>query len=149
MRAAEAVAREGLAARRAPDARARRARRRLVLARNRPPRLDARAPDRAVQAPDDVRDPLAARRHRREPRAALPLEARPRPRRPAPQPGPALVDRRLVRGRRSRHHPRLVRADLLHRLDGRANPRRPAEPPLPPPAAALARLLLAQPRRGD
>src|ERR671931_531401 len=63
MRAAEAVAREGLAARRAPDARARRPRRRLVLARNRPPRLDARAPDRAVQAPDDVRDPLAALRH--------------------------------------------------------------------------------------
>ncbi len=30
-------------------------------------------------------------------------------------------------------------ADVLHRLDGRADPRRPAQPALPPPAAALAR----------
>ena len=41
----------------------------------------------------------------------------------------------------------LVRADLLHRLDGRADARRPAQPPLPPPPAAVARLLRAQPRR--
>ena len=41
----------------------------------------------------------------------------------------------------------LLRPDLLHRLDRRAHARRPAQPPLPPSAAALARLLRAQPRR--
>ncbi len=38
-------------------------------------------------------------------------------------------------------------ADVLHRLDGRADPRRPPQPALPPPPAALARLLRAEPRR--
>ena len=42
-----------------------------------------------------------------------------------------------------------VRADVPHRLDRRADPRRPAQQALPPPAAALARLLRAQPRRRD
>ena len=42
-----------------------------------------------------------------------------------------------------------ARADVLHGLDGRAHPRRPAQQALPPPAAALARLLRAQPRRRD
>ena len=51
--------------------------------------------------------------------------------------------RRRERGRRRL----LLRADLLHRLDGRADARRPPQPPLPPPAAALARLLRAEPRR--
>ena len=40
-------------------------------------------------------------------------------------------------------------ADVLHGLDGRAHPRRPAQHALPPPAAALARLLRAQPRGRD
>ena len=44
---------------------------------------------------------------------------------------------------------RELRADVLHRLDGRAHPRRPARPALPPPAAPVARLLRAQPRRRD
>ncbi len=44
---------------------------------------------------------------------------------------------------------RRLRADVLHRLDGRADPGRPAQPALPPSAAALARLLRAEPRRRD
>ena len=40
-------------------------------------------------------------------------------------------------------------ADVLHGLDGRADPGRPPQHALPPPAAALARLLRAQPSRGD
>ena len=42
-----------------------------------------------------------------------------------------------------------LRADVLHRLDRRTDPRRPTEPPLQAPAAPLARLLRAEPRRRD
>ena len=82
--------------------------------------------------------------------AALPGEARDRRRHP--QAGPARAhDRR----RRSSSSPASLNlghergADVLHGLDGRAHPRRPAQHALPPPAAALARLLRAQPRRRD
>ena len=57
------------------------------------------------------------------------------------------LDRRRVPRRRPPRHRVLVRPDVLHRLDGRADARRPPQPSLPPPAAALARLLRAQPRR--
>ena len=40
-----------------------------------------------------------------------------------------------------------VRADVLHRLDRRADAGRPPQPSVPAPPAALARLLRAQPRR--
>ena len=42
-----------------------------------------------------------------------------------------------------------LRRDVLHGLGRRADPRRPAQPALRPPAEALARLLRAQPRRRD
>ena len=44
---------------------------------------------------------------------------------------------------------RLVGADVLHRLDRRADPRRPAAEAVPAPAAPLARLLRAQQGRRD
>ena len=56
-------------------------------------------------------------------------------------------DRRPLRRRRASRPRVQLGADVLHRLDGRADPRRPAQPALPAPAAALARLLRAQPRR--
>ena len=65
------------------------------------------------------------------------------------QHAPARLVRRRVRRRRRARDPLHLRADLLHRLDGRADARRPAQPALPAPAAAVARLLRAEPRRRD
>ena len=116
---------------------------------DRPPRHDACQADEAVQAAHRPRAPVAAGGHRDRPRAAV-------PRRPGGQPGHREGRHAHARDRRDRvprgRDPQLarrLRADLLHRLDGRADPGRPAQPPLPPPAAALARLLRAEPGRRD
>ena len=119
------------------------------MAANRPPGLHARPPDRAVQAPDDARRRVAAGGHADRARPAVPRQARARRRDPATATSTRSRHRRPVRGRRAREHGHERRADLLHRLDRRADPRRPPEQALPPPPGALARLLRAQPRRRD
>ena len=113
-------------------------------------RLDGALPARAaLQGAHGARDRLAARRHRRLARAAVPR--RPHGRRGR---GTATPARSAGSSPRSSRAGALgialqLRADLLHRLDRRADARRPAQPPLPPPAAAVARLLRAEPRRRD
>ena len=57
--------------------------------------------------------------------------------------------RRPLPRRRHRGPRRHLGADLLHRLDGRADPGRPPQPALQAPRPPLARLLRAQPRRRD
>ena len=111
---------------------------------------DARAPDRAVQGAHRARDLLPPARDGRLAAAALPREARDRPRHP--DAGRAarcwiVVGLFVLAGHRRDR--RFRGADVLHRLDGRAHPRRPAQHALPPPPAPLARLLRAQPRRRD
>ena len=119
------------------------------MAPNGPARLDARAAGRPLQAPDDAGHRLAARGDGHGARPALPRQGRARRgRRQERLPAARARGGRVPRGRRAQPR-RLVRADVLHRLDGRAHPRRPPQQPLPPPAAPLARLLRTQPRRRD
>ena len=101
----------------------------------------------AVQGTRRARARLPAHRDARRARASVPGEACDRRRHRKGGSHSARLDRRRVR----RHGPRLPwrerRADVLHRVDGRARPRRSPQQPLPPPPAPLARLLRAQPRR--
>ena len=119
------------------------------MAANRPPRHDSRPPRRAVQAPDRPGDHLASRCHGDRSRPAVPRGPRDRQRDREERPARADGHRRALRHRRP-PEPRNERgADVLHGLDRRADPGRPPKHALPPPAAALARLLRAQPRGRD
>ncbi len=140
--------REGAPARLASDARRPGRGRRLVVGADEAPPAGALPPRPPVPRTDAARGRLAARGDGGRPGAAVP--GRPRRRRGEARQHPCagVARRRLRRRRRARHRLRL-RADLLHRLDGRADARRPPQRPLPAPAAALARLLRAQPGRGD
>ncbi len=113
---------------------------------------DQASPDRALPARAPLppahraRGRLAAGRDRGVARPAGLDRARRRRREPW-QRRLARPDRGALRRRQHRRHRLLLRPDVLHRLDGRAHARRPAQPCLQPPAAPLARLLRAQPRR--
>ena len=118
------------------------------MAAHRAPHLDPRPARDPLQAADDACDRHAPCGDAHLARAALPREARARRRNPR---------RRLQATRRGRHRlhrsrraqlAHEQRADLFHGLDRGAHPRRPARQALPPPAAAVARLLRAEPRWG-
>src|SRR5262249_23717398 len=136
----------GLAARLASRAAARRQGRRLVVGGDEAaPRhaLPARA---AVQGADVDPDRLASRRDPPAPPPPPVLVGGGGRRGPSPPAACARLDRRRLRRRRWARDRLLLRADLLHRLDRRADARRPPQPPLPASAAPVARLLRAQPR---
>ena len=136
-----------LAARRASDDAARRRRARLVVARDAAQDPLPRALHEALSAPDDPRDRLAPPRDCDVPDPAVPDALRDRRRSPQGRPPPP-DDHRHPDDRSGARQPRdRCTADVLHRLDRRADPRRPSQRPLPTSAAPLARLLRAQPRR--
>ena len=108
---------------------------------------DARDARRAVQAPDGARAHLAARRHgdrARPARTSRSSRSTTASRQDDLHALTIIVALFVVAGVLNLGDER--RADVLHGLDGRADPRRPAQHALPPPAAAVARLLRAQPR---
>ena len=109
--------------------------------------LDARPAGGAVPAADRPRRRLASRRDPDRARAAAPGQVRHRRRDQQGRRRGAHGHRRALRRRRPRQPLRERGADLLHRLDGRADPRRPAQQALRPPPAPLARLLRAEPGR--
>ena len=116
---------------------------------DRPSHGDPRATHRALQTADGARAGLAPGGDGHRTGAALPGQARDRRRHHRSRPARAHDHRRPLHLHRHAE-PRDERcADVLHRLDGRAHSRRPAQHALPPPAAALARLLRAQPRGRD
>ena len=141
---------EGLAAPSAPDAGRQREGAGLVL-----------APDGQASAHAGTSSSLPTRAGR-----LWPCSRCWRPRRPASLlrfSAKLAIDRGITQGRHARardHRDRLprgragelgdrLRRELLHRLGGRAHPRRPAPQAVRAPAAALARLLRAQPHRRD
>ena len=142
--------REGLAARQPPDGTARRAGRRLVLATHPPPARDARPADAPLPRAHAALARRAAARDRDGACAAVPREVRGRRRHPPGRPdascGGSSAPSSLAGLLNWGHE---LRADLPHGLGRRADPRRPAQPALRPPAAPLARLLRAQPRGRD
>ena len=92
---------------------------------------------------------LPARRDGHRARSAVPREGRDRPGHRGRRHADAHLDRDRLPRRRRPQLGHVDGADLLHGLGRRADPHRPAQEALPPPAAALARLLRAQPRRRD
>ena len=107
--------------------------------------LPPRAPLPAADRPRDRARSLAATAASLAPPVIDRPRRRRRPATATPAPLASLVVVFVAASMRRRRV--LLRPDLLHGLDGRADARRPPQPPLPPPAAALARLLRAQPRR--
>ena len=116
------------------------------------PGPQAPRPDRAALAlplagARDVR--LARGRDRRRARAGAAGQAGHRRGDPAPRRRRARFDRRAVPGLGDRLRGRHLCADLPRRLGRPARAPGPARPPVRPPAAAVDRLLLAQPGRRD
>ena len=132
-----------------PHARARRAGRRLVLAPHAPADRAALAADAAVSRAHRLVGPLAPHGNGDGARAALSREGRARRRRRERDRNADLHRRRHLRRRRPRELRHDVRRDVPHGLGRRADSRRPPHPAVRPPAAALARVLRAQPRRRD
>ena len=120
--------------------------RRLVLGGDEAAREGALPARPALPGAGAALDRLTARRDRGGTRSADPHRRRRRHDHEQAHRQPRLAGGRV---RRDQHRRRrvLLRADLLHGLGRGAHACRPAEPPLPPPAAAVARLLRAQPRR--
>ena len=152
--------REGLAARRPLDARARRQGRGLVLATHAAPLGNAGALRPPLQGPHRLLRGLASRRNSDRARAALPVEVRRRRRNPPTRPDEAVVDRRRVPPRRAPQLGHELRADVSHGLGGRADPCGSPQRSLRTFAAPVAWLLRAKPggradqppderRRGD
>ena len=141
--------REGPPAGQPPDARRQADGRRLVVAADEAPPARALPARAAVSRAHAARDRVAARRDGGLTRRRRTWSAGPSTR-------CAAATRTCSSGSSPRSSPPGVlgvalqlRPDLLHRLDRRADAGRPAQRPLPPPAAALARLLRAEPRRRD
>ena len=119
------------------------------MATHRAASLDARPAGGPLQAPDAARTRVSSGGDADCARPALPRKARHRRRHPEAG-RPRADDRcRVLRPRRSAEPRDERRADVLHGLDGRADPGRLAQHALPASAEALARLLRAKPRRRD
>ena len=102
---------------------------------------------RSVQAPDGARTGIAAHSDADGPHSSVLGEGRHRPRHLQRRPRCAQPGRAALPGRRDRKLGRNLRADLLHRLDRRTDPRRPAHFALPAPATPVAGLLRAESHR--
>ena len=113
------------------------------------PLRDARAVDAAVPRPHGLLGRLAPHRDPDRARTALPREVRARRRRQQPNGHAPRRRGRHLRRRRSRQLGNDLRRDVHDRLGRRAHPRRPPQAALLAPAATVARLLRAQPRRRD